>query len=219
MTVFFLVIGIIVAVFSFVCALKIKLIIEAREKAAVYLNILFVKIRLYPKKEKKLRISDYSQKKLRKKADRARKKSRAKQSKKAGTDGTNSAKKEKTSFQDVLGTVELVFGLCRTFLSKFSRHLRLELSKVHVNVASEDAAKTAVYYGAANSLVGALIGYLDSIITLNDIDKRDIVINADFLSDKPSIDIRLCASLRVWQAADILFSLALRLVKEKFVNK
>ena len=128
------------------------------------------------------------------------------------------AKNDRASYSDILDTIKLVFGLCRAFFSKFNRYLRLELSKIHVNIAGEDAAQTAVYYGAVNSLVGALVGYLDSIIILRPINEKDIVINADFLSERSCVDIRLCASLRVWQAIDILFTLALRLVKEKFFN-
>ena len=77
MTVFLTVLSIIVALLALVAVIKIDLIIEAQEKATVYLKILFVKIRLYPKKEKKLRISDYSSTKLKKKANRARRKAKA----------------------------------------------------------------------------------------------------------------------------------------------
>lgn len=218
MTVFLSIIGALALLFLFAAFIRVYLIIEARENATVYMKILFIKLQLYPKKEKKLRVSDYSAKKLSKKAERARKK-RASKQKKAKDGASENAPRQKKSFSELLDTASLVIELCRTFLSKFSKYLRLELSRVHINISGEDAAKTAIYYGAANSIACSIVAYLDETIHLSVPNERDIRINADFLSGHSSIDIRLLASLRIWQAASILFSLALKLAKEKiFAN-
>ena len=220
MTVILYILAVILALLCFALLTRIKIVLEAEADAKLFLKVLFLTFQLYPRKEKKLKLSDYTPKRLKQKAKK-NKKALSKPKKKAkGASGASkdaSKEKKKLSLDDIVELTELVVALLKTFFPKFNRHLKLELTKVHINVASEDAAKTAIAYGAVSAAVSTLVDYLDNTLTVKPRTERDIAVYPDFLSEKSSVDIRICASLRAWQIVDIAFSLALRFVKEKFL--
>ena len=219
MTVLLYILAIITIVIALAMLTRVRLIIEADITARVYLKILFYTYCIYPKNKKKLKISDYSTKNLQKRANAKnaklqKKKNKAtKQTKKA----KESEKKEKLSLADISELVSLVYKLAQRFFSKFSGHLRLDLSRVYINVASDDAAKTALAYGAVSSGVAMLVEFLDNTLNSKQNQARDIRIAADFLSESSSVDISISASLRIWQAVDIAMAVAIQFVKEKFL--
>ena len=219
MTVLIYILAIIAVVITLAMLTKVRLVLEADTTARVYLKILFFSFCLYPKKKKKLKISDYSTKKLQSKANKKKARMQKKKSKanKASKTASKTKKQEKLSLADVSQLVSLVYKLSQRFFSKFSRHLRLDLSRVHINVACEDAAKTALAYGAVSGGAAMLVEFLDNTLKARQNQKRDICIAADFLSDNSSIDISISASLRVWQAIDIAMAVAFKFVKEKFL--
>ena len=220
MTVIIYISAVILALLIFILFTRVKIVLEADADAKVFLKVHFFTLQLYPKKEKKLKISDYTPKRLKQKAQKSKRsleKSKKKAKKTSGTSKGTSKEKQKLTYTDIVELTELVVALLKTFFPKINRHLKLELTKVHINVASEDAAKTAIAYGAVSAAVSTLVDYLDNTLTVKPRTERDIAVYPDFLSEKSSVDIRICASLRAWQIVDIAFSLALRFVKEKFL--
>ncbi len=206
--------------------LKIKLTVEASENAELYLKILFFKIKLYPKKQKKIKLKDRTKKSLMRKEQKQKRRAQKKQRKKEKTalkkkqkaqESTKETPKKKKSVGEIVDLVGLIGKLTGAFFSRFSRRLRLDITKVHITVGTEDAATTAIYYGAICSGVDVLLSILDNTTNISPKEKRDILVNADFLSSKTELDIKLSASLRVWHLFDILLSVAIKFVKEKFL--
>ena len=93
-----------------------------------------------------------------------------------------------TAFLDLLG------GLLRDF----KRHLCVDCFRLRVLLASDDAAKTALAYGAVCPLVyeaGELALQAKRVKREN----VNVSVECDFLADKPEIDAELALSVRVWR--------------------
>ncbi len=224
LTVLFVLLFLIVALMF----LKVKVIIEASDSATVYLKILFVKIKLVPSERKKVKLKDWTSKKYRRRQEKDKLKELKKQQKKARSSEKKKKKKDeakkkaetkpkpKKSPSEIVDLVGLVAKLVGTFFGRFSKRLRLDLTRIRITVGGEDAAKTAISYGIVCQGVSALISVLDSITNVSPKSNRDIVVDANFLSEKTEIDIVLAASLRVWHVFDMLLSVAIKFVKEKY---
>ncbi len=226
MYIFLIVLGIILLLLGSLMFLRASVIIEADEGARVYLKILFFKLRLYPKEKKRIRLKDYSTKRFKRLAEKEKKKSESKQKKKASKQAkkqkktsAQDGKKEKMTLSDITDIVLLVRKLAQTFFAKFGKHLHLDITRVHVTVAGEDPASTAIFYGIVCQSVAYLVELLDNITNLCPKEDKDIAVNADFFATKPSVNIKLAASMRVWQAIDIAFSIAYKFVKERFLKQ
>ena len=98
-------------------------------------------------------------------------------------------------------------------VGRFSKHLRIRIAKLHINVATGDAASTAILYGTIAQSVAYLAAILDSTSTLRFPTRSDVDIRADYLSESTTVDIEIGFSICVWQLFDILFRTGFKLVK------
>ena len=96
---------------------------------------------------------------------------------------------------------DLLVGLLRGF----KRHLKIEELRLRVLVASEDAAKTAMEYGAVCALVEP-VQLLAMQAPRVRKDRVNVGVECDFLADKPEVDAEFCLSIRIWR----LYWIALR---------
>lgn len=206
--------------------LRIRITIEADTTARVYLKILFFRIKLFPKEKKPPKLKHYTPKKIAKREAKKRKKAEAKFNKKLKKKQKKQQEKEKASeekkrmtLSDITELISLVLSLVKTFFLKLGKHLRLDLTKIHITVASDNAAKTALEYGAITNGVSALCDLLESSLKVKPKGTKDIIVSVDFLSEKPTIDIVASASLRVWQIFNIAFAVIIELVKKKILDK
>ena len=217
-----IILGVILLLLFGIMMLRVRVIIEADTSARVVLRILFIKIQLFPKIQKQPKLKHYSPKQIAKREAKKKKKSDAKLKKKAKKEQKKAKKapeeKKKMKLSDITELVSLVLSLVKTFFLKFAKHLRLDLTKIHITIASEDAAKTAIEYGAVSAGVSCLYEILDSKLKVRPKGTKDIELNADFLGEKPTVDIVISASLRVWHALDILLAVAITFVKKKLLK-
>lgn len=122
-------------------------------------------------------------------------KKKAKKPKKEKKASKKAAKKpaEKPPLTQVIGSFrDLLIGLLRNF----TRQLKLEELRLRVLIASDDAAMTAVEYGA----VCALVEPVYQAASLARRAKKDCVnvsVECDFLADKPEVDAEFCLSVRI----------------------
>ena len=101
----------------------------------------------------------------------------------------------------------------KALVGRFAKHLRIRIARLHIGVATGDAASTAILYGAIAPSVACIAALLDSTSTLRHPAKTDVDIHADYLSEKMVIDIEIGFSICVWQLFDILFRTSFRLTK------
>lgn len=219
------VIGAIVLFFVFLLSLKGTLTIAYSEELEMTLRVLFIKIRLYPQKKKKYPQSMSKRKaskrlrKLKKKEDKKKEKKKAKQlqkeqKKQEAKEGKTEKKKRSPS--EILDIIALVAKLIKNVVGNFFGHLRIDLARIRIKVATGDAAMTAIAYGAICQGVNVIFPLIDEIKTVKTPQNRDIDVSADFCSDESEIDVKISFSLRVWHLFHIAFAALGEFIKYLF---
>lgn len=203
----------IIVLLALLLSLKITLRITYEDSLRVYLKVFFVKTRLYPskKKEKKYPHS-MSKRKAQKIKDSLQKKSKPKKKKK---------KEEKPiEKNDLISIVSITTNFVKNFISTFTRAVRVKFSRMHITVASEDAATTAILYGAITQSVNVLFPLIDNIKSVKKLPSgKELSVIADFLTDKPTVDIDINLYVRVGGALKALFSAGIRTFKKAVRDK
>lgn len=154
---------------------------------AVYLGIGPARIKLYPKKEEKLKLSDYSPKKYR----------RLMESTKSMPAAKGKTKKKKDGDTMLPGGVGETFELVTELVEKFTGHLRCEVFDLRISVGTGDAATTALSYAAVSSAVQFLLETVDNFTDLRVKHPRNVFVEPDFDGDGLLCDIRVRFSIRV----------------------
>lgn len=100
----------------------------------------------------------------------------------------------------ILSVIKLVFLKFANLITKSSA----EYLNLNIDVASDDAATTAMYYGSICAVVYPAVGLLNGIIPIK---KQNICINADYSQNNTSVQFELFLSLRVYKSLSVVFSL------------
>jgi len=187
------------------------------------LHILFFSFQLVPKKKHPIRLHRFSkrgllreekraEKNTRRAAERAQKKQAKKETAKAKK-GTQ--KKEKRSFSDILTLVSAILDLAKAVVSRFSRNLGLSIKQLDISIGSEDAAKTALLCGTANSAALALVEFFRNNTRFDDKSVEHISIQPDFLSESchAAVDIRF--RLHLLAVFDVLIHALIKFIRHK----
>ena len=201
-------------------SLPVTLTVKYREELEAEISVFTIKRKIYPKEKKKVRISDYSKKNIEKRRKKAlRKKLKAEKKrqkkqlpKKAGETAT--PKKGK----GLLESIGLIKELLSALIPKTAKRIRIKATRIIINVATDDAAKTALLFPAVNGAVIGLVTYLDNASRFKDLDKSNIAVRADFVSQRTTADIEISFSLRSKHLLEILFASALKYVTKKSKN-
>lgn len=184
---------------------------DGGDSAGIFVSVryLFVKIKLSPKKEKKIRISDYTYKKTHKNKTASKKKAaKAKTSvmeKSSGHENKLSA----------LGSVSEIKEIVLRLLSMFFKHLRIDIKRIHISIGCGDAAATAITYGVVTQAAGALLTVLDEIVNIKRGMRTEVEITPDFLQPKITADIRLRFSISCAGALALFFKFIILQSKNK----
>ena len=193
-----IVIGGILLLLLLLLALRVRVIILYEDEVVLRLKLLCFGLTLYPRKPK-----------LKKRAKKKTKKQKKKPDK-----GHRYGEKKKRSLGDKL---RLVRALTAVLIKKTHKHLRLHAAKLHIRVATGDAAKTAILYGAVSGTLSYILALLDKVTKLK-ASVPDVDVFPDFLGERPSAEVKIVFSLRVWGAFAILFGAVLAYFKVK-INK
>ncbi len=225
-----IVFGCILLFFVFIFSLRAKITVEYSDDIKLSVKVLFFKIGILPKKpKKKSGVQSMSKRKaqkiragLNKKAQKKRLKEQAKQQKKQQKkeqkeqEKKQGKKKKKLSLSDILDLVKMATDVLKAVIKTFFSHLRVDVARCHINLALGDAATTAIAYGAVSEAVIQLFGALDGLKGFDSPKAQDISINADFLGEATTVDIKVSVSLRVWHLFHVLFAAIGRAIKHLF---
>ncbi len=154
----------------------------------LFLKFLFLKFRVYPmkKKEKKKKEQDAKPK---------------------------DKKKSKTKPHGISYYIDKYGELIKSLLNsagKLLKHIRLSRLDVSITVAHEDAANTAVEYGAACAVVYPIVSILESNV---EVKESSISIKPDFDAKTSSGTLYADIRIRVFHVFAALFRLASQLIK------
>jgi hypothetical protein len=176
----------------------------------VRLHILFFRFSLYPKKRKTYR--RMSARAWERKKQAARVKKRKKQSKKVAE-----SKKAKKTTKDHIRLFRLLLSLLSRTRKGLLSAFRIRLCRVYVAVGTEDAAKTAILYGAVSQTTAILLELCERFLWCKR-NKRRVNVTADFCGTESSLralvrlDSNLFRLLRLAIAAGLVF------LKQKLQN-
>lgn len=102
----------------------------------------------------------------------------------------------------------LIRQLLAALLRATGKHLHLRAARLHIRVATGDAATTAIAYGAVSGGVALILAVLDRFTVLK-APVPNVAVIADYLGEKSHIDACIVFSVRVGGALCMLFSVAL----------
>ena len=174
---------------ALVLATRATINIVYEDQLKIYLKVLFFRFRLYPEKKRKFSSKSYD-KKLKKLAKR--KDVRLVDSSKSG------------SKAGIVDNIKTIYEVLKVLFKSFSKYLHVSLAKIHIKIATPDAAQTAILYGAASASLACVVELLDSYTKLHKIKERSIYIEPDFLSEKSDIRINISLSLSVYGAVAMI---------------
>ena len=141
---------------------------------------------------------------------RALKKSKKNAKKKAGakTGGQDQSKSAKTTGEkpDVPELIRRAAQVIITMARTFGRRFRIKASRLHLTLATDDAAKTALLYGAVSQSMAYLMEALNRVSHFS-YNQDEFSLSVDFCSDKIKADVYFVFTLRSWHFGWMLLRL------------
>lgn len=98
----------------------------------------------------------------------------------------------------LLGAIKKLLGFCGAVIAhikKLLRHIKINKVRLNLTVATDNAAITAIEYGAVCSVVYPLLSFLDSCA---DVAFKQINVSSDFDSKESQLEFSLNVRLRVF---------------------
>lgn len=117
---------------------------------------------------------------------------------------------EKTKKNSLVENIKLIAQLVSSLLHFCAPYMRVNLAKLHIKVASNDAAKTAILYGAVSGATACLIDNIDEFTKLNKLKRKSVIIEPDFLSDKTEAKINISLSISLFGALATVIKMMLK---------
>lgn len=155
-----------------------------------------------------------AQKKAAKKQEKKKQKNAAKAQRKK--QHKREKKKEKDPSKPTLSeNLAMIFALLKRLYQVTNGKFRLRVYRLHILVGTDDAAKTAILYGATVQSVSYILQWLQTHFIPIRRDEGDMTIDADFVRCKTSADIDLCCSLKIRRAIVIGSKMLMAYLKEK----
>ncbi len=215
MTALYIILGI-AAFFTLLACLRLTLILDVEEEAAVTVKVLFLKFKLAPRKDKPkpkhFRIKAFRKRRkkeekryLKNKLAKARA-DRKKEEKNKAAEASEQKAETKSLKDNASYGIDLVKYVVLRVLKTFGRHLRVDIRRIDITVAEEDPAKTAVTFGYVCQGVAYLKEILERYLTIRYREREGVVaVRADYLSGKGRFKANLAFHIRVWQVVAVAF--------------
>ena len=209
------------AIIAFRLFLRVSVKAKIDGDMELTLGVWIFRFPLYPTKEKTVKLSDYKTKKFRNKQAKLeeKKSGKKKKSKKKGSDRKHIASKAnmveaENDDSDIMGLLGKITSVINVFLNRFGHHLHIKVKRLVIIIATPDAAKTAVLYGAACGAVQCLMELLNDAVHLRLPNSENLCVVPDFTSEKTTAEADITFSFSVYQIFDILIRSAIAYFKE-----
>ena len=216
-----IILGVLALIIAAVLSLRVTLNIEYKDEVKLSVRAFFLKIGILPKKKKRVNYKKFTAKKLRRMLEKERKAELKKQEKMKKKQRANALKKKEKKRQRELErnnkrlghptqekrTLSENLDIVRFILEALSRYfgkgIYVKVTRIRITVASDDAAKTAVMYGAASASVAWILEFLEQKAHLKyraegSSPESDVAVIADFTAEKPTADVKLSLRVHVW---------------------
>lgn len=186
--------------FAFLFTVPLHVIITANDDVSVMARVLCFRYSLFPVVK--------------------RRKKRSKSNKKAASSTQKRGKKakkpkKKRTKQELWHLIRLLFKIVTAVLKKLPRSVRIRLETFEITVATGDAAKTAVLYGAVSGLAWNLFDILKNNIDFKVRKRASVGVEADFLGEKSRANIKIDLSTTLGKVFVLLMTAGMAFVKNK----
>lgn len=180
--------------FFFIFIIPIHVTVGLQESVSVMLRILFLKIPILPKTKKK------------KKKKKEKKPKQKKKKEKKPEDKKKKKKKKKKKVSDIVGLVQVLLDTIVALFKRLGRNFKIRVYAYEICVASEEAAKTAVMYGAVKTLSETIFLRLQDSINFKIVKNAPMGVYADFLEEKFKANVKIDFSLSIAGVFGVLFA-------------
>ena len=177
---------------------------------SLYVSAGFINVKLIPARQKKIRIKDYSKKKLEKQQKKKQKKEEKKkkpqkQEKKEKKDSVLVARlKNRETAPDM---IEQLYDMLLIVSEKFAKRLTVKIFRLDATIGSDNAAKTAIIFGGATNAAMLISAFLDQHMTMKKRAGASINIAPDFLAEKTLVSADVKMSVRLGGMFTFLFEI------------
>lgn len=211
----------IVAFLFLICCVPLSLTVALDESGTLRLvgRVLGMTIYRSPKKERPVKLSDYTPRAIRrreKREERRRQKAISKAKRKQKKQESKTQKKQTPQPPDakmpLIDKITFIKDLAEVVLQRSLKHARVDVESLAITVATPDAARTAILYGSVCAALAGVTEVLNVCSHLRIRDSERYGVAADFAGEKTRVDIKLHFRLRVHHALDIALRALLRLV-------
>ena len=184
--------------FFFIFIIPIHVTVGLTESVSVALRILFLKIPILPKEKKK-------KKKKKKPKEKTKKKKKEKKPEDAEKE-KKKKKKKKKKVSDIVALVRMLLNVLVALLKRLGRNFKIRVHAYEICVASEEAAKTALMYGAVKALSETIFLRLQDSINFKIVKNAPLGVYADFLEEKFKANVKIDFSISIAGVFGILFA-------------
>ena len=198
---------------------------EAKNPVIVWISVWFLKFRVFPSKKKKVNYKKFSIEKFRKmrrKQERKLRQKKRQDEKKAQKNkpkeeisAAENEKPKKSVKENINFVISLFKNIVCVILKKFYKYIRCDIYRFYVRVASEDAAKTAVVYGAVSQSVSYVMTLLGNTSHTKMVGSASVIVEPDFTSEKSEARILIRFRLRVWHIFALAVSAVIGFLKSR----
>ncbi len=171
----------------------------------VKLIIGFIAITIIPRPKKKIRLSDYSPKKLRRKRLSAAKKKKEKAQKPQAEQAQKKKPKKKRSIRDTAAILRYYLRCAVILLGKFGRRIRVRVYDFAIVISGDDPAQTAITYGYVSQLAAYFLGFIRDNANVSFSKKAVCTVNFDFSETKPCIFADVKFTVRIIHIISLAF--------------
>ena len=103
--------------------------------------------------------------------------------------------------------LEMVLALAKKLYRKTRGKVKIKINKLHIRVATNDAAHTAIFYGVVLQLISYIIGFIETKYTAVQRKDDDLVVEADYTTSECSANIDLVLSAKIWRAIIVIIEM------------
>lgn len=203
-------------------SLNLKIFLKYDGTICLRVGIGPVVLNILPKKEKKLRLRDFTYDKyyanLEKKKKKQLKKAEKKKKKHKSDEPKSDAPAESGNSEDKLFTVSSVLDFISSEFPKAISKLKINIKKLIITVGGSDAAKIALSYGKVEAAVSLIIELLDNKTKLSPIKEGTVMVYADFLSEKTTVNFDFSVKISIGSILGIAIGVVVWFIKNKFAS-
>ena len=190
------------AFFFLIFIIPIHVMVGLTDNVSVMVRVLFLKIPILPK-EKKKKSKDKDKKKKPKEKKKKKKEKPDKKEKKKKKDKKH---KNKKNISDIVGLVQVLLDTVVALFKRLGRNFKIRVHAYEICVASEEAAKTAVMYGAVKTLSETIFLRLEDSINFKIVKGAPMGVYADFLEEKFKANVKIDFSISIAGVFGVLFA-------------